>query len=74
MNAHKIVVHEVVKLYHCPLVLRISIARSFSDPISKQRCEGQLRTSHGQTQVHIWVIHRLLERLPRLGECAKSES
>ena len=56
------------------LVLRISIARSFSDPISKQRCEGQLRTSHGQTQVHIWVIHRLLKRLARLGECAKSES
>ena len=56
------------------LVPSTSIAQSFSDPISKQRCEGRLRTSHGQTQVHIWGTHRLLERLPRLGECAKFES
>jgi len=37
--------------------------------ISKQRCEGRLRKSRGQTQVWIWVIRRSLERLSRLGEC-----
>src|SRR5437588_8256057 len=49
-------------------------AQSFSDSTSVQRCVGQPRRYHGQTQFPTWAIHRLLGRLLLEGECARFAS